>query len=550
MTTRRSAPRVLVVDDQPKTADLLARRAPDLSLLGVSPSGKRHARSWREAAPFLTRGARPPDAVVLDLRFEVPDEELLPDERPLGDSPAARRERRARRDRQGLYILERIRHAAPDLPVVLTTAHEEIPFEEDALALRADAFTWSAGEDETSGDGLVRLVRRVLLERDAPATTGRFFWGRGGAMRDLRRRIAALSPTPLPLLLTGPTGTGKSLLAREVIHPLSGRRGPFVAFDCATVPETLLPAALFGSVRGAYTGAVGDRPGVFEAAANGTLFLDEVENLSPDAQKSLLTALHDGTIRRVGEARETPHSARVLAATNVDLGRRVAEGSFRDDLLMRLNPALSLKLPSLSERREDLPDLVRLSARRFALDPGNRREVAVQIRAAGGRELLPDDEVVLSVPGVLPAGKAAASFVLPPRAWQAVTRHPWPGNVRQLDMVVLDLLSASLFSREGPSIGPDGSVAFALDARLLFQLLAEARGPAPAKEERLVLPWPKAGSVEEFRRELERAVYRQLFREARGDFAAMAERLAGRREEARAVRLRFNRLGLSARSER
>ena len=119
--------------------------------------------------------------------------------------------------------------------------------------------------------------------------------------------------------MTGPTGTGKSLLVRDVIHPLSGRSGTFVPFDCATVPEGLLQAALFGAMRGSFTGAIADRPGVFEAAADGTLFLDEIENLTADAQKMLLTALNDGKIRRLGPRAEMPHTARVVAASNADL---------------------------------------------------------------------------------------------------------------------------------------------------------------------------------------------------------------------------------------
>src|SRR5262249_43158943 len=255
--------RVLVIDDQPRTADLLARRAPDLVFLGpagdVGAAGRR-ARARGEAWRVLGQ-RRGPDHAALVLRFESPDEDLPPELRPIADTPAGRRERRDLRDRQGLLILERLRRAKPDLPVVLTTAHEEIPFEDEARRLKADAFTYTVGEDETSGEGLVRLVRRVLAEREAPLSTGRFFWGRSPAMRELRRRIGALAPTPLPLLLTGPTGSGKNHLVREVLHPLSGRKGPLVAFDCATVPETLLPAALFGSVRGSYTGSVADRPG-------------------------------------------------------------------------------------------------------------------------------------------------------------------------------------------------------------------------------------------------------------------------------------------------
>ncbi|HEY2798352.1 MAG TPA: sigma 54-interacting transcriptional regulator, partial [Thermoanaerobaculia bacterium] len=323
---------MLVIDDQPRTAEVLARLAPEFEILKTRPrtpssgEARAHARSWREAAPFL-EGRRPPDVVVLDLRFDVPDEDLLPDERPLGESPAARRLRRERRDRQGLFILERLRRRRPEVAVLLTTAYEEIPFEQEALELKADAFTYApAGEESGSGQLLVARLRRILEERSAPQRTGRFFWGASAAMRELRRKVSALAPTPMPLLVTGPTGTGKSLLVRDVIHPLSGRPGALVPFDCATVPEGLLQAALFGALRGSFTGAVADRPGVFESAADGTLFLDEIENLAPDAQKMLLTALNDGTIRRLGSASETPHTARVVAASNALLARRAAEG--------------------------------------------------------------------------------------------------------------------------------------------------------------------------------------------------------------------------------
>ena len=135
MTSR--GPRVLVVDDQPKTADFLRRHAPDLVLLGPTAE-KAWAGSWPEAEAALARAGRIPDLVVLDLRFDVPDEELLPDRRPLGETAAGKRDRRDRRDRQGLFILERLRHRERDLPVVLTTAHEEIPFEDEARRLRAD----------------------------------------------------------------------------------------------------------------------------------------------------------------------------------------------------------------------------------------------------------------------------------------------------------------------------------------------------------------------------------------------------------------------------
>ena len=546
----RGGPRVLVVDDQPKTADFLRRHAPDLVLIGPS-SEKPWAGSWAEAEVALARAGKLPDLVVLDLRFDIPDEELLPDRRPLGETAAGKRDRRDRRDRQGLFILERLRRREPDLPVLLTTAHEEIPFEDEARRLRADAFTYTVGEDEATGEGLVRLVRRVLDERESPLSTGRFFWGRSAAMRDLRRRIASLAPTPLPLLLTGPTGSGKNFLVKEVIHPLSSRKGPLVSFDCATVPETLLQAALFGSVRGAYTGSVADRPGVFEAAAGGTLFIDEIENLSGDAQKALLTALNDGVVRRVGATAVVPHTARIVAASNMNLKKRVTEGLFRADLLMRLNPALALELPPLATRREDLEDLADDFAAAFFKDPANRLEIAAQMRAAGGSEpdrtdtfelARGDDEVARS--------RAPVVFALPRKGWQAIARHPWPGNVRQFAMVLADLLAATLYGRTAAAKDRSGRVVFSIDPRLLFDLLAEARQEdAPAAADSFVLARPRVGSVEEFRRELERSAFRQIFHECEGDFARMAERMTGSAANERAVRLRFNKLGLSARRE-
>ena len=546
------SPRILVIDDQPRAAELLARLGSDLSLVEVreSPSGaaRRHARSFREVEPFFTSSRRPPDLVVLDLKFDLPDEELLPDLRPLGDDAAGRRLRRERRDRQGLLILERLRRLSPDLAVILTTAYTEIPFEEEALRLAADAFTYAVGEEETSGEGLVRLVRRVLAEREAPLLSGRFFWGKTPAMRELRRRVQALAPTRLPLLITGPTGTGKNLLAREVVHPASGRKGPYVSFDCATVPETLLQAALFGTVRGAFTGAIADRAGVFEAARNGTLFLDEVENLSLEAQKTLLTAINDGKIRRVGSVAEVSHAARVVAASNVDLSRRAAEAAFRPDLLMRLNPALTLDLPPLAERREDLPALAGLVARDFFSDPANRREIASAVRAEGGAE--PEEDFFLARgEDALAETSAPVVFALPGKAWSAMTAHPWPGNIRQFEMVLSDVLASALYGDPRPALDRRGRAIFAIDARMVFGLLSGAR-EAGAPAERLVLPRPRGSTVAGFRRELERAAFRSLFHESGGDFGAMARLMTGSPREARAARLRFNRLGLSVRKEK
>jgi DNA-binding NtrC family response regulator len=539
MKPRRGKARVLVIDDQPRTAEALRR-------LLVSEAELVSAGSWREAEPLLDP-KKPLDAVVLDVRFEVADEELLPDLRPLGDDSAGRRRRRERRDRQGIYILERLRRRRPDLPVLVTTAYEEIAFEEDAILLRADAFTYAVGEDEASAEGIARALRRLLEERDSSPRTGRFFWGRSAAMRELRRKVSALAPTPMPLLITGPTGTGKTLLARDVVHALSSRTGAFVSFDCATVPEGLLQAALFGTLRGAFTGAIADRPGVFEAAAEGTLFLDEIENLTPDAQKTLLTAVNDGKIRRLGATAEIPHTARVVAASNADLGRRSKDGSFRSDLLMRLNPSLALELPRLAERREDLPELAAATADAFFADPRHWRAIAALVRSSGGPDPQPTQEFGLAL-SEDEAGKSdsAVVFVVPRKAWAAMEKHPWPGNVRQFEMAVADGLAAAVYGGGGASIDASGRARIPLDARLLFDLLAGARA-AESATGTFALERPKTSTVAGFRRELEKSAMRLLFQEARGDFERMAEAMTGTAREAKAVRLRFNKIGLSAR---
>ena len=547
---RKRLPRVLVIDDQSRTAELLARNADAFEIVEVQRPGERprqHARSWGEAEAFLSDGRPRLDAVVLDLRFDIADEELLPDHRPLGDGAAGRRLRSERRERQGLYILARLRRAVPDLAVVLTTAYEEIPFEEEAARLKADAFTYAIGEETATGENVLGLLRRALAERDAPPATGHFFWGSSPAMRELRRRVLSLAPTPMPLLVTGPTGTGKNHLVREVLHPASGRPGPLVVFDCATVPEGLLAASLFGVVRGAFTGAMVDRAGVFEAAARGTLFLDEVENLSADAQKMLLTAINDGRIRRVGSSGDVPHTARVVAAANVDLERRMAEGRFRSDLLMRLNPVLRLELPALAQRRADLPALARFASVRFFADPANRREIAAAVRAVGGD---PDGTTRLDLADDAPeSADAACLFALPRKAWSAMTRHPWPGNIRQFEMVLIDALASALYGGVAPRRDASGRAVFGVDARLVFDLLAGARASEESPD-RLVIDRPRTKSVTGFRREVEREVFRRIFHEANGSFENMAEKMTGSATQARAVRLRFNRLGLSARGER
>jgi DNA-binding NtrC family response regulator len=219
---------------------------------------------------------------------------------------------------------------------------------------------------------------------------------------------------------------------------------------------------------------------------------------------------------------------------------------------MRLNPALVLALPPLAERTEDLEDLADDHAAAFFADSGHRAEILAQVRAAGAREPERGDTFELARGDEeLARSRAPVVFVLPRKGWTTMARHPWPGNVRQFGMVLLDLLAATLYGRTAASLDGAGRVVFTAENRLLFDLLAEARqGEAGAgREDVLTLPRPKVENVEDFRRELERSAFRQLYHDCHGDFTRMAERMTGSAADERAVRLRFNKLGLSARQE-
>ena len=220
--------------------------------------------------------------------------------------------------------------------------------------------------------------------------------GDSPAWRQLVVQLPRVAASGLPVLLLGETGTGKELVSRA-LHALSARRKlPFVAQNCGATPDTLIESELFGHARGAFTGAIGDRTGLFEAAEGGTLLLDEIGDATPMLQMKLLRVLQEGEARRVGDSRARRVDVRVIAATHRPLERAVAHGTFRADLFFRL-AAVRLRLPSLRERGRD----VLLLARHFLA------------RAAAAR------------PGGVPPELA-------PELAERLLRHPWPGNVREL----------------------------------------------------------------------------------------------------------------------
>src|SRR3954463_12298239 len=303
------------------------------------------AHDYYEAAQALSREGALPDLVVLDLHFALPEERLLPRDKQGLKLEAVRR-------RQGLHILERLRRDYPTLPVVMLTTTDGQIGERPR-----DPLVHFCENEVVDSRTLAAEISRALTLQHA-AQEGPVFWGRAKAMAELRRQLAVLARSPLPVLIEGETGTGKSFLAEHVLHPRSGAKGPLVVTDLSTIPATLMPAHLFGSRRGSYTGTAEDHAGVFEQAHGGTLFLDEIANLDLELQRQLLLVLERGAVTRLGDSRQRASSPKLVAATNQDLARLVQEGRFRQDLYMRLNPATRLRVPPLRERALDLPDLL------------------------------------------------------------------------------------------------------------------------------------------------------------------------------------------------
>ena len=281
--------------------------------------------------------------------------------------------------RDGFGVLRAMRERGLDVPVVVYTGTGN--YDRCVQAMRAGAYGFI-----DKGDPVERVAREVesAIERRlllAEVATLRTYaadesalHGDSPAMRKLKESIARVAPIPSTVLIVGESGSGKELVARDV-HRLSGReREPFVALNCAAIPEHLVESELFGHERGAFTGAHVTRKGAFEAAGKGTLFLDEIGELPLPAQAKLLRALEERQIVRVGASRPIPVAARIIAATNRELEMEVRERRFRDDLLFRLD-VHTLRVPPLRERRSDIPELTDYLVRTVCERFGIRRKV-------------------------------------------------------------------------------------------------------------------------------------------------------------------------------
>ncbi len=541
MTTERRAarPRVVVIDDGLAYAEAVAKHMPEVEL--VRPDGQPCLGDGPAALDWLARNADHADVVLLDMQFDVPDDRLL----PLADGASPRRTRRF----QGAAILREVRRRFPELPVVLLTAVEDLSLVDESGELAGQSMTYVLdGEDL---DALRIRLHGAARDAAMGLEEAGLLWGRDPQMLALRRRLAVLARGSMPVILEGETGTGKSYIAERFVHANSTRRGPFVTVDLATIPSDLVPAHLFGATRGAYTGAIADRKGMFELADGGTLFIDEIQNVPAEVQKQLLLVLQDRRVRPLGGSREVPVDVKIVAASNTPLAEAVAKGRFRPDLYMRLSPATRVVIPPLRERPGDLAFLARRFVARAADEP-DTAELRDQVALAAG--LNPGAPLNLVV-GRGKRSDGGLELILPQPAWTRLARHPWPGNVRELAMLLHNLVTFTLVAavdaiRAGVALS---SPRLQVDPGLVGELLAGSAplgGDVLASDGSIPVRVSPAETLNQVANEVEKQYLVHLFRETEGDFGTMADRLLGDAARARAVRLRFNQLGLKVRELR
>ncbi len=578
MTREDLVHKLFVIDDRDKTIELCHRYLGDFEYVTRCSRGipcqvcseqKRKcplmcAHDYREAEETLGRLDHLPDLVVLDLHFALPDQRLLPEDKSVLPSEPKAQEalRESWRRRQGLLIHERLRARYPRLPIVmLTTTDTELGHERPS-----DPLLYFCENEVVDSRSLVAEIRRAL-SLSHQTEEGSLFWGKSPQMAALRRSLTILARSPLPTLLEGETGTGKSFLAEHFIHPRSGAKGNLVVTDLSTIPASLLSAHLFGVKKGAYTGATADQPGVFEQAHQGTLFLDEIANLDLDLQRQLLLVLERSEVTRLGDGRPRPSMTKLVAATNQNLEELVYQGRFRSDLWMRLNPATRLRLPALRERREDIPELLRFSFEQALRAPSLLALVsAFLVRFPTPEEFRSEhNTVVYRRPNAKLLRPDAFTVFLGKTALDRLCQHPWPGNLRELRLFATNALVFSLCQLlESESRTPQPVPAPAVltitdelvDALLGFHPpagrgkampLASSASPGGSA---YTVTLPKGQGFSQISRDVERQYLEQIYRETRGDLKQMAERLLGPKGTARQVHVRMNQVGLSIKALR
>ncbi len=439
----RGQPKVLVVDDEPDLLELLELT---LSRMGLDTT---RAQSVAEAKALLD--SQTFDLCLTDMR--------LP-------------------DGEGLAVVEHISSNALDVPVAVITAFGSA--ENAVAALKAGAFDYLA--KPVALEQLRALVKQALKVPEKPAAASSYqLLGESPAIMTVRSMIDRLSRSQAPVFLTGESGSGKELAAR-MIH-LGGPRSeqPFVPVNCGAIPENLMESEFFGYKKGAFTGAEGDRDGFFQAANNGTLFLDEVADLPLPMQVKLLRAIQEKKVRKVGSTAEEPVDVRIISATHKKLPALVDAGEFRQDLFYRLH-VIELAMPSLREMREDIPSIA--------------------------------DAILKKLARGVPAK-------LDTEAAEALAAYPFPGNVRELENIL----------ERGLSLAADPLRITADDLHLT----------PPPEEGDAALPAGDKWPLQDYLDRVERAAINEALEKTRYNRTAAAKLLG---ITFRAMRYRMERLGI------
>ncbi len=317
----------------------------------------------------------------------------------------------------GMGLLKRLSAEYPDVPVVMITAHGSVESAVEAVKLGAFDYLEKPFEQEQIRQVVAKALNTyALARRDArpeePSGHGRFrLVGQSPAIRTIYGVVEKVANTPSTVLISGESGTGKELIARALHENSSRHAGPFIKINCAAIPKTLMESELFGYDKGAFTGAVGAKPGRFELAHGGTLFLDEIGEIPIEMQVKLLRVLQESEFERVGGIKTIKVDVRLVTATNRDLLAEVGAGAFREDLFYRLN-VVPIHIPPLRERREDIP----LLADHFIAKFNDRLK----------------KEIV----------------AITPEAIERLVAYQWPGNIRELE----NLMERTILFCEGPEI--------------------------------------------------------------------------------------------------
>jgi len=366
---------IWVVDDDPAIRELLSFIVTDAGY-GVD--------SFSSGAEVLANSGPPPKAVLLDL--------MMPDV-------------------DGVEVLKELKRIHPELPVIMVTADDDIQRAVELTKLGAYDYLVKPVDQERLLTTLTRALSHGNLEKQVARLkeklTDRYHLrniiGSSAAMRTVYDQIEKVLGSEITVFIAGESGTGKELVAKAIHHASLRSDGPFIDVNCAAIPEGLQESELFGHEKGAFTGALDTHPGKFEQASGGTIFLDEVGEMSPSAQARLLRVLQERVLQRVGGTETIELDVRVVSASNRDLNSMIGDGSFRKDLFYRL-VVFPIALPPLRDRREDIPQLVEHFLDKYARDAGKK---------------------VTSVEA---------------EAMDALAVHGWPGNVRELENVIHRML--------------------------------------------------------------------------------------------------------------